>query len=270
MITRLLPRISYRFFLLFIPFLSSVELMGQETNLDSLAREATDPTAVIWQLQLEDFWAPVQSEDGRSFNQFRVRAVIPMTGKVPGRWDHLLRITTRSQNTDQASLGIGDTEIFDLIIPKRFAWGALGIGPLLSLPTATNNRYGSGKFAVGLASGIAFNNPKMGNWQVDLLLQYLVSIAGDSEREEVRSFAFQPSITYHFKKGFYLETEPVLSYSFTRKHLVIPVNLRFGKVLTIGTHRYNIYIEPETTAYTDQDLYTVFGCRFGFRFLFRE
>lgn len=258
------------FLLLWFGLMLMGVLHSQEKSLDSLARTATDPTATIWQLQLEDFWNPVFSQDDFSSNQFRVRAVIPLAGKNPGSWDHLLRITTRTRNTNQASFGLGDTQIFDLLIPRRYEWGALGVGPLVSIPTATERAYGSGKLSLGMAMGLSFNNPGMGPWQMDFLVEYLSSISGDSSREAVSEFSFQPSITYHLNNGFYIETEPVVQYSFQTSQLIIPANLRFGKVFRIGEHRYNTYIEPETTLYSDQDIALVLGVRFGFRFLFRE
>lgn len=166
--------------------------------------------------------------------------------------------------------GIGDTKIFDLIIPSRYNWGTWALGPLLSIPTATENTYGSGKWAVGGAFGLSLNNEKMGKWQADILLEYLHSIAGKKTRNDINEIELQPSITYHLNRGYYIETEPVFQYNIENNLWDIPINLRFGKVLAINEHKYNVYIEPETTLYSNKSDYMSFGIRFGFRFLFKE
>ncbi|AZQ65503.1 hypothetical protein EI427_25150 [Flammeovirga pectinis] len=248
----------------------SLQLIAQNTALDSLSRKATDPTAILWQLQLEDFWEPLTATDNFSKNQFRVRVVLPLQGKVKNSWDHLIRVTFKGNNTNQSELGFGDTEIFDMVIPKRYSWGAWSLGPLAYLPTATDSIYGSGKLSLGLAAGLSFNNPSMGRWQVDILLEYMHSIAGDKNRNDVNQIQLQPSITYHLNDGFYLETEPVFAYSFEHNTITLPIDLRFGKVWIINGHKYNTYIEPETTLYSNETAYTIAGCRFGLRFLFKE
>ncbi|MBB6463743.1 hypothetical protein [Flammeovirga kamogawensis] len=257
--------------LLFLLFLSfSNQLIAQNSELDSLSRKATDPTAIMWQLQLEDFWEPLTSTDDFSKNQFRVRIVLPLSGKNKGSWDHLIRVTFKGLNTTQNTFGLGDTEVFDMIIPKRYSWGAWSLGPLAYLPTATNSNFGSGKFSLGLAAGLSFNNPSMGRWQVDFLLEYLHSVAGDMNKSDANQVQLQPSITYHLNQGFYLETEPVFAYSFEHSSVTLPINLRFGKVWIINGQKYNTYIEPETTMYSQESTYTIAGFRFGLRFLFKE
>jgi len=244
--------------------------MNAQENLDSLSRRATDPTAIMWQLQLEDYWSPKMSKVNYKENVFRYRAVIPLQGKVKNSWDHLIRLTITTNRYSGVPLGLGDIELFDMIIPKRYAWGAWSLGPLMSIPTASDQAYGSGVFSLGLAAGISFNNRKMKRWQIDILFEYLKSLIENSNSNNINLISVQPSITYHLNKGFYIETEPVITYSFKNKSIGVPFNLRFGKVIFIRNKKYNAYIEPETTIYNDSQTYTVIGFRFGFRFLFNK
>lgn len=48
----------------------------------------------------------------------------------------LPRITLRHYENPQGESGIGNTEVFGLIIPKSWDWGTgrMGIGPLITLP----------------------------------------------------------------------------------------------------------------------------------------
>ena len=243
---------------------------ADDQSLNSLARKAADPTATFWQLQFENFWEPVRAGGAPWRNQMRVRAVIPLNANDDSGWDHLLRVTTRFRSSGDSDIGIGDTQVFDLIIPRRYAWGSWGIGPLLSLPTASRDEFGTGKYSIGVAAGLSLNNSAMGQWQADFLARYLASIAGDSDREDVRVLSLQPSITYHLASGYYVESEPVFEYSFERDTLELPINIRFGKVFISNERKYNMYAELASTMYSDNDVYTEFGVRLGFRFLFRE
>lgn len=67
-------------FLLALFLLTTYVGISQRTNLDSLARKATDPTSVIWQLQFEDFWIVKFTNTDLTSNRFRIRAVIPLKG----------------------------------------------------------------------------------------------------------------------------------------------------------------------------------------------
>lgn len=257
-----LVKIIFIFFFIFINASHS-----QNKALDSLSRKATDPTSIVWQLQFEDFYIPVLAKEKGEQNTFRIRVIVPLKGKDPENWNHLIRFTFNHKKYNDVDPGWSDFQLFDLIIPKKYDWGAWSIGPLVSIPTASEGAYGTGKYSVGLASGVSLNNPNMGPWQLDVLIEYLVSVAGKSDRRDVSEMVLQPSLTYHLENGFYLETEPVYYYSFETKEWLIPFDIRFGKVFIINGNKYNTYIEPETTLYSNMDNYPKFGCRFGFRFI---
>jgi hypothetical protein len=68
-----------------------------------------------------------------------------------------------------------------------------GVGPIVQLPTATDDRLGSGKWATG-PTAVLLVQP--GKWTVGALASQLWSFAGDSDRSDVNQFQIQPILSY--------------------------------------------------------------------------
>ncbi|QZT35650.1 hypothetical protein K5X82_09980 [Halosquirtibacter xylanolyticus] len=238
-------------------------LNAQESN-EQLARKAADPTALIWQLQIEDYWK-IKSNDGqKNANNLRLRAVIPFN-KTKYYPEHLLRITTNWQIQYSGQQNLSNTEIFDLLIPKRYNWGAYSLGPIIQLPTHAPYDETQSILAFGIAVGISINTPKIEKWQLDILIRYLDSFTNDANR--ISSLKIQPSLTYHINNGYYLETEPEISLDLYKQDNYIPINIRFGRAFSLRSLKINAYIEPEYSLVDSNNKNTQWGLRFGWRFI---
>jgi hypothetical protein len=80
--------------------------------------------------------------------------------------------------------GVGDALALALVLPKLKTKGAMvGIGTALSVPTASNDFTGSGKWSAGPAF-VYFNGQTKG-WQWGVLGWQLWDFAGDSDRVSV-------------------------------------------------------------------------------------
>jgi hypothetical protein len=74
--------------------------------------------------------------------------------------------------------------------PGELTWG---VGPIVQMKTATDDRLGSGKWAAGPAV-VALVQP--GKWSVGALLTQMWSFAGDDNRDELSQFQLQPLASY--------------------------------------------------------------------------
>jgi putative membrane protein len=83
-----------------------------------------------------------------------------------------------------------------------------GVGPALSLPTATATPLGSGKFSIG-PTGVALVTPKP--WVVGMLARQLWSVAGPSDRSNVSQLLLQPFVNYNLPEGWYLTNSPIIT-----------------------------------------------------------
>ncbi len=221
-----------------------------KVSADSLAETATNPVGNLIQLQLQDQynWSNYES-DGYS-NTAIIQPVIPV--KLP--WEAVPLMLSRTTVPTYVTTpdldapvgrkdGFGD--IFELLImlPKLDTKGVMiGAGPALSIPTATNDFTGSGKWEAGPAA-IYFNGRTKG-WQWGALGWQVWSFAGDDDRDDVSKLSVQPIVTRHFGKGMYAGTIDVpWTYNWETSDWVLPLGLKVGKVTKIGKQPMNIFAE---------------------------
>jgi hypothetical protein len=104
--------------------------------------------------------------------------------------------------------GLGDiTPTFFLSPTKsgKLIWGA---GPVFVLPTATSRVLGQGKLSMG-PSVVALIQP--GKWTLGALVNNVWSVAGPSDRSDVKQMTLQYFVNYNLKKAWYLSFAPVLT-----------------------------------------------------------
>lgn len=90
--------------------------------------------------------------------------------------------------------GLGDITYEGFFSPAKPSGTAIwGVGPILQLRTATDDRLGSGKWAAGPAA-LVLAQP--GRWSVGALVTQLWSFAGDEARAKVNQMQLQPIVSY--------------------------------------------------------------------------
>jgi len=159
---------------------------ASEISDEDRATMALDSTATQWSFQFAWQVMPSYHEDvlengqtrkpgSTDFAQLRIVAPIPLKG-----FTILPRVTIRHYENAQGQSGIGNTEIFGLIIPKSWDWGSgrFGIGPLVTLPG--DEEVARDEWGYGLAMAVV--NAK-GNWFYGILLtQVWRAIDPDQQR----------------------------------------------------------------------------------------
>jgi len=155
-----------------------------------LARTIT-ATASLMSVQIQNlFSGDYHNLENESGNSILLRSAIPFQ---TGSLKHIARVTipyvTDSPSGDS---GLGDMVLFDLIKFDK-SWGRWGIGPVMLLPTATDDEVGAEKWAIGPALGFVARNEKL-MW--GFFNQNLFSFAGDSDREDVNVSIVQPIVNY--------------------------------------------------------------------------
>jgi len=228
------------------------ETVGQDDT-----SKALDATATQWSFQLAyqsmpDYYNDQVNGSERpagldNYVQLRIVAPIPLKGLTI-----LPRITFRHyENVNTGDTGLGNTEIFALIIPKAFDWGTgrTGIGPMVTLPG--NKNVARDEWGYGL-SGAVVNTS--GKWFYGVLLtQSWRSIdprtlpAGSSTTNPL---GIAPFLNYRFgDSGLYAGNgDMVALYDWSSKSFFLPIGLRFGKVWVLDKGSINAYAEYQTSA----------------------
>jgi hypothetical protein len=215
------------------------------------ANAANNPLAATGNVSLQDFYVPsVKGLPERDANQLLLRGTLPhdLFG-APQIMRFTAPIVTAPSLPTGDETGLGDLSMFDLFLFKGGPGVELGIGPLLVMPTASDDALGQGKWQAGL-SGVVVAPQSWG--LLAALVTYQQSFAGDDDRSEVRQLAVQPIVTYNLSGGFYLRSSGSASFEFEQGNHFIPVGLGAGKVWSVapGT-RLNTFIEPQYTVWQE-------------------
>jgi hypothetical protein len=234
--------------------------MAQEEEQAAQDREsmAMDATATQWSFQFAYQMMPDyhrdQLSDGSTrpagldnYLQLRIVAPVPLK-KVT----ILPRLTLRHyENVETGKSGMGNTELFALIVPKATDWGTgrAGIGPLVTLPG--NKDVAKDEWGYGIAAAIVNTT---GQWFYGLLFTQSFRAVDPSTlpagESDANPLGIAPFLAYRFgSSGFYLQTADLVAlYDWDTRQFYLPIGARFGKVWVFDESSLNVYGEYSTSA----------------------
>jgi hypothetical protein len=139
--------------------------------------------------------------------------------------------------------GLGDAVISAFFSPKEPTSGGLiwGAGPVLLVPTATDDLLGTGKFGIGPT---AVGLKQIGDLTVGALVNHIWSIAGDEDRGDVNTTFFQPFVAKNFTGGYALAVNTELSQSWDNDATNGTINIIGSKVISLGSQLAQVSIGP--------------------------
>jgi hypothetical protein len=229
---------------------SSILAQGEnKTEKSNSAAQANNPLANMTAINLQNYYMPKFSNaSGESYmNSTWLRFATPFAkGKLLlrvsapittiGNYDNI----TEKVNTTN---GLGDANAFLSynFISKPSA--TMGIGPLLSAPTATEAALGTEKWQGGLAF-VAFI-AKSPIFQYGGLVTWQTSFAGNENRPNTNMMAVQPFYFWQLGKGTYMRGAPIWTFDFENNNYNVPFALGIGKVVKVEQVMYNLFIEPQ-------------------------
>ena len=194
--------------------------------------QANNPLLQAKAFNLHDYYIGDLTDMDEDANQFWMRFAMPFS---IGDTKWLMRASLLAVNTVPAppelehETGLGDFNVFaayqmDVGIPGI----SFGFGPLLNIPTASEDATGSGKWSAGIAN-VLFNAQSK-RFQYGYLLTWQASFAGDDDRDDVNVAAFQPILIYQLGGGTYLRSTPIMTYDFESDGYSVPLGLGIGQV----------------------------------------
>lgn len=139
--------------------------------------------------------------------------------------------------------GLGDINYSLFLSPAKASKITWGVGPSITLPTATDDQLGSAQWSVG-PTAVALVQPGWGTYGG--LVRQLWSFAGDSDRAAVNQFLFEPFVNYNLKNGWYLITDIIITANWdaaSGQRWTVPLGGGAGKLFNIGSQAMNVRAE---------------------------
>ncbi len=139
--------------------------------------------------------------------------------------------------------GLGDFTdalIFSRTHSNGLAWG---IGPIVSIPAASDDTLGSGKWSAGPAVRLAYNSEL---WHFGLLAGNLSSFAGDENRADVNQLLIRPLIRRKLNKGWFLKYSPIITANWNAEsdqRWLVPLGGGVGKSFKLFSKPANLSLE---------------------------
>lgn len=214
-------------------------------DADSSA-QANNPLANLTAFNIQSYYIGELSGTEQAANQFWLRYAKPFS---IGESSWLLRTSLPYNSfptpaTGNTSNGLGDLNAFAAYLIDTGNPGiSFGIGPQLTVPTATDDVLGSEKWSAGLVN-VLFNATSK-KFQYGYLVTWQHSFAGKGGREDVNLGALQPFAMYQLGGGTYLRAAPIWVYNFENDGYGVPIGIGIGKVLKQGKTVYNFFVEPQ-------------------------
>jgi len=234
--------------------LATMNVAVAQEGQDDVAK-AMDSTATQWSLQMAYQVMPDYYDDVLSNGQTRpagptdylqARIVAPL---VFDSFTILPRLTLRHYENSQGQSGMGNTELFGLIIPKSWDWGTGrgGIGPLITAPG--DEAVARDEWGYGLAGALV--NSK-GKWFYGVLLtqswRSVDPTALPAGSSDTNPLGIAPFLNYQLGGGWYIGNgDMVAQYDWDSKKFYLPISVRVGKVNVKPNGAWNIYFEYQTS-----------------------
>jgi hypothetical protein len=228
-----------------------------EEEQDDVSK-ALDSTATQWSYQFAYQAMPDYHDDtvdgqqrpkgATDFVQVRIVAPMPMEN-----FTILPRLTIRHYENAQGQSGLGNTELFGLIIPKKWDWGTgrMGLGPLVTAPG--DEDVAKDEWGYGLAG--AWVNTS-GNWFYGFLAtqswRAVDPEALPPSESDTQPLGLAPFLNYQLGNGWFIGNgDMTVRYDWDSKEWYVPIGVRVGRVIVNPNSSFNIYAEYQTSAIYD-------------------
>ncbi len=214
-----------------------------ESN-EELAKKLSNPIASLISVPLQlNYDSDIGLSDSGERYLLNIQPVVPFS--LNDDWNIISRTIFPLVSQDDiypgagSQTGLGDVVQSLFFSPKQptesgWIWG---IGPVLVLPTATDDLLGTDKWGLGPT---VVGLKQSGAWTYGLLANHVWSVAGDEHRQDISATFLQPFLSYTTKEAvtFALNTES--TYDWESEQLALPINAIVTKVTKFGTQLVSV------------------------------
>ena len=230
-----------------IILLTSVFVFSQSNNQDKIAKQLQNPIASLISVPFQgNFDYGIGPTDGTKMT-LNIQPVIPLS--ISDDWNLIARVilpiisqsNVLGNGTSQS--GLSDAVVSSFFSPKAptsngIIWGA---GPVLLIPTATDDFLGTEKFGVG-PTAVALK--QVGGITIGGLINHIWSVAGNTDRADVNATFIQPFLAKNFKGGYAVALNTEFTQDWNNNLSNGNIHLIGSKVIKLGSQMTQLAIGP--------------------------
>ncbi len=201
-----------------------------------LAQTLSNPVAALISVPLQLNYDRGFGADAGHVWRLNVQPVVPI--RFSGDWNLISRtIVPLTYQNDIApgagsQYGLGDTLQSAFLSPVEptsggWIWGA---GPVVLLPTATDDLLGGEKWAAGPTAVVLRQDS---GWTYGALANHLWSFAGDGNRADFNATFVQPFLSYTTQDAWTLNLNTETTYNWDESEWSVPINFAVSKLTRI-------------------------------------
>jgi len=149
-----------------------------------------------------------------------------------------------------SATGLGNITYQGFISPAKPGKMIWGVGPVLQMPTNTDDQLGTDKWSAG-PGAVALAMP--GKWVLGILGYNIWDFAGDSDEKSVNTLVFQYFVNYNIMNGWYLTSTPVITANWEEdsdERWTVPFGLGIGRLIKI--HKQPVDCKLQTFWYAEK------------------
>jgi hypothetical protein len=218
---------------------------ADDTNTE-LAKKTQNPVADLISVPFQNnFDFGVGTKDATVWI-LNIQPVIPI--KLTEDWNVITRTIIPIINQPSpfpgvdSAFGLGDINPSLFLSPAKPGAIIWGVGPVFTLPTATDSQLGSGKFSLGpTAVALTIQGP----WVVGALANQQWSVTGWGD-QDVSQMLVQPFINYNIGEGWYLTSAPIITANWkadSGDKWTVPVGGGVGRLFRVGKLPINTQLQ---------------------------
>jgi hypothetical protein len=226
-------------------------------DVESLARQTQNPVSNLTSVPLQFNFNTGGDLEDRTLLTLNFQPVIPF--KATTNWNMIARtivpISSLPGPEGTRYSGVGDIQVQLFVSPAKPGGIIWGVGPIVSLPTATALGAETRTWAAGPTAVLL----KMsGPWVLGSLISQLWPLSDEGGDPETDLFTFQPFVNYNFGHGWALAFAPIVSANWNAddgNRWTVPLGFGFSRTtvfnrrpISLGVQYYSNVERPDGAA----------------------
>jgi len=250
----------------------ATQAQAQEDQAAELAKKLSNPVASLISVPVQyNYDEYGGANDGAAVSSLIMQPVVPFS--LNENWNLISRTIiplVDRQDFPASALnesGLGDITESLFFSPKAPTAGGLiwGAGPILLIPTASDDVLGTEKWGLGPTAVVL---KQSGPWTVGMLASHVWSVAGEDDRDDISATSLQPFFSYTTKSHMTVGAFTESSYDWKGEQWSVPLIVQAGQLFKIGPQIMQFAVAGKYWAEAADDGPEGWGVRAQLTFLF--